>query len=58
MQALGIDTEDDIHQLAGYFLKSGFIQQGPPAGEDPPTQEGAMPEDIQVGSKGRMEGSY
>ena len=29
-QALGIDTEDDIHQLANYFLKAGMLQPDVP----------------------------
>ena len=30
LQALGIDTEDDIHQLASYFLKAGMLQPDVP----------------------------
>ena len=36
LQALGIDTEDDIHQLAAFFLKAGIIgtQQDTNTGEE------------------------
>ncbi|XP_072029395.1 dynein regulatory complex protein 1-like isoform X2 [Amphiura filiformis] len=48
--ALGIDTEDDIHQLAAYFLKIGVIQPDGGATEgsrpDPLAQDGTMPHDI------------